>query len=151
MNKYIVTVMLASVLSGCDVFQGSSLQQAEEAGLVRVTDPAVIVAGASLYQRHCAECHGDNAEGDADWRQRNDEGKYPPPPLNGRGHAWHHSKQRLVEMIAEGSGPGGNMPAWEGKLNHGEMESVIAWLQAQWPDMIYDVWQERQLVKLKAK
>ena len=132
--------MLVSLLSGCDAFQGSSPQQADEAELVRVTAPAVIVAGASLYQRHCAGCHGENAEGDPDWRQRNADGKYPPPPLNGQGHAWHHSKQWLVEMIAEGSEPEGNMPAWEGRLDQSEMESIVAWFQAQWPDMIFDAW-----------
>jgi len=155
MNRYIVTVMFASLLSGCDAFQEQSLQQQivdQQAGmaeLARVTDPAVIVAGASLYQRHCAECHGMDAEGDANWRQRNADGNYPPPPLNGQGHAWHHSKQRLIEMIAEGSGPRGDMPAWEGKLSGSEMESIVAWLQAQWPDMVYDVWHERQQAKLK--
>ena len=149
MNKYIVTAIVASLLSGCDVIQGLSPQQADRAELARVTDPAVIVAGASLYQRHCAECHGKNAEGDASWRQRDADGKYPPPPLNGRGHAWHHSKQRLIEMIAEGSGPRGAMPAWQGKLSQKEMESIVAWLQAQWPDMIYDAWYERQQAKLK--
>ncbi len=151
MNKYIVTAMLAGLLSGCDAFQSSSqtLQQTDKTGLERETDPAVIVAGASLYQRHCAACHGDNAEGDADWRQRDAEGKFPPPPLNGAGHAWHHSTQRLVEMVAEGTEPQGKMPGWQGKLSQKEIESIVAWLQAQWSDLVYDTWRERQQAKLK--
>jgi len=151
MNKYLVTALLAGLLSGCDELQNSSraLLATDKMGLERVTDPAVIVAGASLYQRHCVECHGDNAEGNADWRQRDADGKFPPPPLNGAGHAWHHSTQKLVEMVAEGNEPLGNMPGWQGRLSQKEMESIVAWLQAQWPDLVYDTWRERQLAKLK--
>ncbi len=154
MGQYLVVVMVVSLLFGCDAFQGfaSEVQIVDRKGekeeLARVTDPAVIVAGASLYQRHCAECHGDNAEGNTAWRQRDADGYFLPPPLNGTGHAWHHSRDWVVQFISEGTGPGGKMPGWGGKLSQQEIKSIVAWLQAQWPDEVYELWYEKQLAKL---
>ncbi len=155
MCKYIVAFMVAGLLLGCDSFQGlaSEVQLVDrkdgKAALARVTDPALIVAGASLYQRHCAECHGDNGEGNADWRQRGSDGYFLPPPLNGTGHAWHHSRDWLVQLISDGTEPGGKMPGWRDKLSQQEIKSIVAWLQAQWPDKVYELWYEKQLAKLK--
>ncbi|MGB0508267.1 MAG: c-type cytochrome, partial [Pikeienuella sp.] len=36
--------------------------------------------GASLYREHCATCHGDNLEGDPDWRTQNPDGSFRAPP-----------------------------------------------------------------------
>jgi len=53
-------------------------------------DPLRINKGRELYLKNCTVCHGLNAEGASDWRQRDKDGKFPAPPLNGTGHAWHH-------------------------------------------------------------
>jgi len=112
--------------------------------LERSVDPKVIEAGERLFRQHCSQCHGQQAEGDPNWRKPDADGKYPPPPLNGTGHAWHHPKLWLKQMIQEGSRPQGNMPAWRDKLTDDEIEAVIAWFQSQWPDRVYAAWYEMQ-------
>jgi len=151
MGKYIVAIIVTGLLLGCDSSQPLPTVDKQGAGasLARVTDPAIIVAGASLYQRHCAECHGDDAEGDAGWRQRDSDGFFPPPPLNGSGHAWHHSRGWLTQLINDGTRPRGKMPGWEDKLSQKEIASIVAWIQAQWPDKVYELWHEQQLAGLK--
>jgi len=101
--------------------------------------------GQRVFVTHCAKCHGVNAEGDALWRKMGDDGKYPPPPLNGTGHAWHHSRAVLKNAIENGSKPGqGNMPGWKDKLSSEEIENVISWFQSKWSDQVYDAWYEMQ-------
>ena len=99
--------------------------------------------GESLYRTHCAECHGQKAEGAVQWRKIGPDGRFPPPPLNGTGHAWHHSLDVLSQVIMEGV-PGGekSMPAWEGRLSREEVEAIIAWFQSLWPNEIYVAWNE---------
>ena len=111
----------------------------------RFHDPQQVALGETVYRQHCAQCHGQNAEGDPDWRRHDAEGMYPPPPLNGTGHAWHHSKQWLKDMVLYGSEPGkGKMPGWRITLSDDEVDAVIAWFQAQWPDPVYAAWYENQ-------
>src|SRR5665811_1735415 len=57
----------------------------------RNIDPVQYTRGARLYQLNCAKCHGKNAEGTPSWRMTENDGMYPPPPLNGTGHTWHLS------------------------------------------------------------
>jgi mono/diheme cytochrome c family protein len=35
---------------------------------------------------------------------------------------------------------GGSMPAWGDKLTEQDMDDVIAWFQAKWPDELYTAW-----------
>ena len=49
-----------------------------------------VARGAPIYAQHCAACHGNGGQGSFTWRKPDADGKYPPPPLNGTGHAWHH-------------------------------------------------------------
>lgn len=42
---------------------GLALSQASPAIDLLAADKAVVDAGHALYQRHCAECHGQNAQG----------------------------------------------------------------------------------------
>ncbi len=100
--------------------------------------------GEQVFQQHCASCHGKQAEGTADWREAGPDGKYPPPPLNGTAHAWHHSLKVLMRQIRMGGKPlGGTMPGFAGKLSDEEMLAAIAWFQSKWPERIYAIWEER--------
>jgi mono/diheme cytochrome c family protein len=43
-------------------------------------------------------------------------------------------------MSRGGWGAGGGMPAWENKLEDADIEAVIAWIQARWPEDVYKNW-----------
>jgi mono/diheme cytochrome c family protein len=108
----------------------------------RQHDFAQVSRGGQLFLSHCAECHGQSGEGAAEWRQRNAQGRYPAPPLNGTGHAWHHPYKMLAHVIINGSPGGqGDMPAWRDKLTDQQIEDVMAWFISKWPDEIYAAWQ----------
>lgn len=68
-------------------------------------------------------------------------GRFPPPPLNGTAHTWHHSMELLRRTIREGGiALGGRMPAFKNTLSSQEIDGVIAWFQAYWPDDKYANW-----------
>ena len=107
----------------------------------RAADPAFVMRGSRVYQENCASCHGGMAQGAPNWHVPGPDGKYPPPPLNGSGHAWHHPHAALKLTIREGTARlGGNMPAWKDKLSDEDIEAAIAWMQSVWPAEIYQAW-----------
>lgn len=137
-------------LSGCSdsistankLLQQIQLAQTEAAE--RNFDPDQIARGRAIFQENCAVCHGPNAEGTPDWRKPRENGRYPPPPLNGTAHAWHHSTEELKRFILEGGPPGeGRMPGWKDKLAEQEIDDVLVWIKSLWPDEVYDTWYKR--------
>jgi thiol:disulfide interchange protein DsbC len=103
-----------------------------------------IARGSQLFQENCAECHGANAELTVDWKKTDNDGKYPPPPLNGTAHAWHHSLEQLKQTIQRGGVPlGGVMPAFETILSDADIDAVISYFQSKWPDQTYQKWAAR--------
>lgn len=139
------TILLASlsaVLISCGKTTGdSSKSSSKEILAQRFVDPRIFSQGKKLFFKNCASCHGQNAEGDKNWRKLGKDRKFPPPPLNGTGHAWHHSTEVLVDIIKNGTiNDGGNMPAWKNKLSDLEIEAVLAYLKSHWPDEIYKTW-----------
>ncbi len=100
--------------------------------------------GEQLFSQNCAACHGENAEATPNWKKTDANGNYPPPPLNGTAHAWHHDLDLLRRTIREGGAKlGGQMPAFEGVLSTEEIDSVIAFFQSKWPDDLYQRWAGR--------
>lgn len=100
-------------------------------------------SGKTIFQKNCAACHKQNAEGTTEWKKADANGNYPPPPLNGSAHAWHHPLSVLRTVIRDGGGSyGGLMPAWKGTLSEEEMLSTIAFFQSYWSDDIYQRWLE---------
>ena len=150
--------LLAGVLLvGCEQVSDEKPVPSDKVGLdaryVRSqVDPARLIRGRDLFRKNCTVCHGLNAEGDTDWKKRDKDGKYPAPPLNGTGHAWHHPGKALMHTIKSGTKAiGGTMPAWKDRFTDEEIESIILWLQSSWPDELYQAWARRDKESNKAR
>ncbi len=104
-----------------------------------------VVAGEAIFKANCAVCHGVKAEGIVqDWKKTMPDGSYPPPPLNGTAHAWHHSINQLLRSIRNGGIPfGGKMPAFKDTLSTREQLASIAYFQQFWPEDLYQGWLSR--------
>lgn len=146
--RYLLLFIGVALIVGCDesASPGSnpgkfSFFGGDETLVDRDFDPAQIKRGETVYRANCVGCHGPNGEATPDWRKPDENGRYPPPPLNGTAHAWHHSTEVLKKTILKGGPPGfGSMPAWEGKLTEQQVDDVVVWIKSLWPDEIYDVW-----------
>ncbi len=123
-----LTLFFLFTASGCS---GRGPDQATVPG--RWYTEAQVESGESLYQSHCAVCHGADGSATADWRTLNPSGHYPPPPLNGSAHTWHHPLGVLKETIANGGiAFGGVMPGFADTLSRDDRLAVIAWFQSLW-------------------
>jgi len=101
--------------------------------------------GAAVFARQCADCHGKEGQGSFTWRKRGADGKFPPPPLNGTGHAWHHPMRALGYQIKFGApGGSGSMPGFAQTLSDQDIADVIGWFQDNWSDEIYAAWLVRE-------
>ncbi|MCP4390431.1 MAG: cytochrome c [Gammaproteobacteria bacterium] len=104
----------------------------------------IVEYGDKVFQQNCAVCHGSNAEGTRDWKKTDANGNYPPPPLNGSAHAWHHPIDQLARSIKQGGVKlGGVMPPFGNKLSDQEVLAAIAFFQSKWPNQVYDTWHQR--------
>lgn len=145
-----MTVATALWLSGCsrdtdpnEIASPSASPAPERQVIARWYTSDHVARGEEVFQTNCASCHGASAQGAENWRRRGPDGKFPPPPLNGTAHAWHHPMAQLKHTIKEGSPPNvGNMPGWKGVLTDAEVVAVIAWFQSLWPDEVYAAWLE---------
>ena len=153
MNKLVLLLGAVVALSACEREQPDpkarwtdTAAPASAPVMMRWYTPEQVETGATLYAQNCASCHKPNAEGTPDWKTRDANGKLPPPPLNGKAHAWHHPLDVLRQVVRRGGIPiGGSMPAFADKLSAQEIDDILAWVQSHWSDKIYAVWHERDL------
>jgi len=131
-----VTALVLTV-SACDRLAS------KPAGLLRPDDPQVLAQGKTVYQAHCAACHGARLEGQPHWRERDGAGRLPAPPHDASGHTWHHPDAVLFKVVKYGVAQAANlkdydsaMPAYEGVLTDAEIVAVLSWIKAQWPPAI---------------
>lgn len=104
---------------------------------------AQVDTGRALYVYHCAVCHGADGSATADWRTPGPDGHYPPPPLNGSAHTWHHPLEVLDKSIKNGGSEfGGVMPSFGASVNKNQRQAIIAFIQNWWPDEIYAKWND---------
>ena len=76
-------------------------------------DPAAVEAGEAVYSEHCAECHGENLRSSGSIPDLRD----------------LHQDQRAFfdQTVSDGKG---QMPAWGGVLNEGELNQLWAYIRA---------------------
>lgn len=96
-----------------------------------------ITEGESLYNQHCASCHGADLHGQPNWKQPLANGKYPAPPHDNTGHTWHHNDDVLIGVIMNGGDGTGNMthgdmPAFKDKLTDTQVRQILTYIKNQW-------------------
>jgi len=117
---------------------------APASGMARWYTQDQVARGKVLFAKNCAVCHGKGAQGTFAWRRRGPDGTFPPPPLDGNAHAWHHPFRDLAAQVKFGTPAGqGSMPGFRNRLNDEQVGDVIAWFQSYWSDEIYRAWGER--------
>ncbi len=103
-------------------------------------DAATIAAGRTIYEDHCAACHGVQLEGQPDWKTPLPFGRLPAPPHDASGHTWHHADEMLFRIVKEGTAAvvGGNyesdMPGFGDTLGDAEIRAVLAFIKSTWPE-----------------
>ena len=139
MKNLFLIIIVTSWISGCGDTNGV---ESKVAG--RWYTQSQIELGTKVYSENCIACHAPQAKGTQEWMKRDVNGKYPPPPLNGTAHTWHHPLSILKRTITQGGIQlGGVMPGFGGKLKEAEKLAAIAYVQSFWSDKIYDAWDER--------
>ncbi len=142
-----VWALVGLALTGCERETGPAPSPPQPTSTaLPVIEPAPSLAalnrGARLFQEHCAQCHGPEAQGHPDWQTP---GVVAAPPLNGTGNDSKRTRAELVAVIANGAKRNGTlvMPGWKGRLSDAEINDLIAWFQALWPAEVYSQWQAR--------
>jgi mono/diheme cytochrome c family protein len=106
-----------------------------------VLDEGEIDTGQQIYADYCAECHGADLQGEADWKIQNEDGSFRAPPHDASGHTWHHSDVVLLEAIRLGGarltedvGGTSSMPAYGEILSEAQIQAVLTYIKSTWPE-----------------
>ncbi len=110
-------------------------------GTIRLApeDTALITLGRTVYDTHCAHCHGIKLEGQPDWQTRLPNGRLPAPPHDPSGHTWHHPDDVLFAITRNGlaavAPPGyeSDMPAFKDVLSDREIVAALSFIKSTWP------------------
>ncbi len=113
-------------------------------------DAKLVAAGQVVYAGHCAACHGDRLQGQADWKRPGADGRLPAPAHDESGHTWHHDDRYLIHVVQDGIVAGvdrppgyqGNMPAFGTVLSRRDIVAVLSYIKHSW-SFDYRAWQER--------
>ena len=103
--------------------------------------PRSIDEGRGVYSSHCAACHGNDLQGQADWEQADANGMLPAPPHDDSGHTWHHADDQLFEMVKYGAPAAmgdpsyrSMMPAFKDILSDEEINAVLVFIRSTWSE-----------------
>lgn len=143
LSRTLIASILMSLVA-CQEQTDTSGANATSSATGRWYSEQQLTTGEQVFLDNCALCHGEQAQGLAeDWRERLPDGSFPPPPLNGSAHAWHHPMSVLLQVISEGGvALGGKMPGFADNLSESQMRAAIAYFQNFWSDEIYAQWMQ---------
>lgn len=140
-----LAAVVAAGIAAVMVFRSNPGRQPtppERPALFRPDDRRIVDRGRYVYGVSCAQCHGANLEGQANWRQRGADGLLPAPPHDETGHTWHHTDQVLFDLTKYGmqrfAGPDyrSAMPAYRGVLSDEDIIAAMSYIKSRWPDSI---------------
>ena len=111
---------------------------------LRHNDPQTVFLGKVVYFENCAACHGDNLQGQKNWRALDAEGYLPAPPHDETGHTWHHSDTNLFLLTKYGVSFFTKeeyltrMPRYETSLTDDDIIAVLSYIKSTWPQHIQE-------------
>ena len=105
--------------------------------------------GASLFEIHCAVCHGSAGRGQNPARPYGsiapEQEGWIAPALNARGHCYLHSRKQLLSIIRDGSPfPDTPMVGFKAKLTDAHIRAVISYLESLWDENTRRAYDERE-------
>lgn len=139
MRNVLALLAVAAVLLGYQLYAhkpevpGWALQPENE---------QIVSQGQALYKVHCASCHGDNLEGQGNWRQRLASGRLPAPPHDETGHSWHHDDEALFNVtkhgpqFVAGADYQSDMPSFADVINDAEIVAVLSFIKSTWSEKV---------------
>lgn len=145
MNRFLaLVVVLVLVVAGGVSFYiyESSRYKPSTTGFLKPGNLELVAQGEMIYKQSCAACHGDNLQGQANWRSPDGDGYLPAPPHDETGHTWHHRDELLFELTKFGTAAFGGenfksrMPQFDGVLTDEEIIAVLSYIKSTWPEEI---------------
>ncbi len=118
----------------------------------KIPQSSDLVEGQRLYQTNCASCHGDDLEGQPEWRSPGADGILPAPPHDETGHTWHHTDTALFDytklggkaaLARQGVKFASGMPGFGDQLSDAQIGEILAYIKSTWPDQQRMVQAER--------
>ena len=134
--------LLVGAIGAAWILSGSAPEKGARTVTIDADDPEHVALGKAVYGEHCASCHGENLEGEPNWRMRKADGRLPAPPHDASGHTWHHSDDVLFQLTKYGPAAlvgvdyESDMPAYEGTLSDAEILASLAFIKSTWPEDI---------------
>jgi len=91
--------------------------------------PASVTAGAAVYKKYCAFCHGVAAKGDGPLAPKDSD----PPDLTDATWAHGSTDGEIFTLIANGAGSDSKMVAFKGKMPDQDLWHIINFLRSLGP------------------
>ena len=110
--------LLASACSNSATVTNTSQPLASPAASVPAATPDELASARINFQKHCAVCHGERADGGL----KEVEGKKFKVPTLREGHALKHTDEKFIVQISEGDD---EMPAFKDKLSAEEINDLV--------------------------
>ncbi len=141
-HRAALAIVLASIVFAAADFDRVAASQNKprlDAG-----DPTLVTLGRIIYGEQCAACHGAKLEGQANWRTRRPDGRFPAPPHDQNGHTWHHDDGLLFDLTKLGFGAlvgrayETDMPIFAEILSDQEIIAVLSYIKSRWPKEVRD-------------
>ena len=137
----LITLALITAISALGLSQWRS--QARAGAILDPENQQMVAMGKALYGAQCASCHGDQLQGQPEWKSPGADGLLPAPPHDETGHTWHHSDELLFRLTKSGLGKiigkkdyKTNMPVYRDILKDEEIIAVLSYIKASWPKEI---------------
>jgi mono/diheme cytochrome c family protein len=105
-------------------------------------NPAQVALGRSLYDQHCAFCHGASLAGKPGWDREYPSGGRPALPLDGSGAIDRLADRDLFDVTKFGGQPfsppayRNDMPGFEGRLSDADIWAALAFVKSRWPEEV---------------
>ncbi|MDF1793585.1 MAG: c-type cytochrome [Thalassobaculaceae bacterium] len=131
-------IFIGALITGADIFwERYSNQTAVSADH---TNAAQVGLGHSLYDQHCAFCHGADLAGKQGWDGEFPDGGRPAVPLDGTAPIWRLSDRDIFDVVKFGGQPfspasyRNEMPAFETALADADIWAILAFIKSRWPE-----------------